>query len=429
MKRPREYMLLTLLTVAQAAAQVELTDRSRAATNVFSDVLSYATSDSGKSRIDVYVQVPYDEVRFVRSDDGFVATYDVAVIILTPEQEQVWNRVQTIEVRVKDFAQTVSNRQSSLKQMSFDVVPGKYDVRIEVRDPETRKSTTSRRKVSVPDFGATPLTISDVMLVSRLTTNGEKRSIVPNISGNIGENSEGFFIFYELYARAELEPVRFIATVVDAKGDSVMGVDRAETPTSSLHQVFMKFPESKLAVGTYTINVRASAVATKDGTSAATSRTFSVRWSDIPFSVTEIDKAIEQMRYIARENDIEHIRQGTTLEERRMRFLAYWLKRDPDPQTQRNELMEEYYQRVEYTNRTFGHYLEGWRTDRGMVYIRFGAPENVERHPFETNSRPYEVWRYYNLNYEFVFVDDTGFGDYRLRYPSTDLFGRDRPDN
>jgi len=73
--------------------------------------------------------------------------------------------------------------------------------------------------------------------------------------------------------------------------------------------------------------------------------------------------------------------------------------------------------------------LEGWRTDRGMVYIRFGAPENVERHPFETNSRPYEVWRYYNLNYEFVFVDDTGFGDYRLRYPSTDLFGRDRPDN
>ncbi|HEX9615291.1 MAG TPA: GWxTD domain-containing protein, partial [Bacteroidota bacterium] len=88
--------------------------------------------------------------------------------------------------------------------------------------------------------------------------------------------------------------------------------------------------------------------------------------------------------------------------------------------------MEEYYHRVEYANKNFGHYMDGWKTDRGMIYIRFGSPDNVERHPFDMNTKPYEIWYYYELERQFVFVDETGFGDYRLRYPTTDLWGRVR---
>ena len=41
-------------------------------------------------------------------------------------------------------------------------------------------------------------------------------------------------------------------------------------------------------------------------------------------------------------------------------------------------------------------------------------PKNLERHPFEMNSVPYVIWRYYSLRKVFVFADKTGFGDYRL---------------
>lgn len=53
----------------------------------------------------------------------------------------------------------------------------------------------------------------------------------------------------------------------------------------------------------------------------------------------------------------------------------------------------------------------------GMVYVTLGSPNNVERHPFEYDSKPYEVWDYYDINRRFVFVDQTGFGDYRLVTP------------
>jgi GWxTD domain-containing protein len=146
----------------------------------------------------------------------------------------------------------------------------------------------------------------------------------------------------------------------------------------------------------------------------------------MPITIVDLDKAIDQMRYIARDSDLDYIRAGGDAEEKRKRFVEYWAKRDPDPTTPRNELLEEYYRRVDFANKNFAHYLEGWRSDRGMVYIRFGPPENIERHPFDINTKPYEIWYYYQLQREFIFVDETGFGDYRLRYPTTDLWGRIR---
>ncbi len=61
-----------------------------------------------------------------------------------------------------------------------------------------------------------------------------------------------------------------------------------------------------------------------------------------------------------------------------------------------------------------------------MVFIILGPPNNVDRHPFEYDSKPYEVWEYYNLSKNFVFVDETGFGDYRLVTPMYGDFYRYR---
>jgi hypothetical protein len=60
----------------------------------------------------------------------------------------------------------------------------------------------------------------------------------------------------------------------------------------------------------------------------------------------------------------------------------------------------------------------------GMVFILFGSPSNVERHPFDIDAKPYEIWTYYDFNRSIIFVDETGFGDYRLLTPVWDLINR-----
>lgn len=410
-------------------AQTDMQARLQSTPMFFFDAMSYASESDSASRIDFYVQVPYEELRFIKEADRYVARYDVTLSITNIEQQLIQERAWSVDVRLPDFANTISRNAYSLTQRAVDVSPGNYQVAVHLRDSDSRKSGTVKRAMFVTDFKKDSLSLSDIMLVSRLTTDGGRKKIVPNISGNIGTLGEGFFLFFEIYNDAPGDSIELTWRIFDKDKEELGGSTQHEEVTDNRTQAFVKVEDLKLPVGTYLITVDAiprGKEGSLTGTKATTSRNFSVRWTDIPASIKDVKKAVEQLRYIAQPSEYDHIRDGETEEEIKKRFLEFWAKRDPDPSTEKNELMDEYYERVEYANKSFGHYMDGWRTDRGMVYIRFGSPDNVERHPFDMNTKPYEVWYYYEFERQFVFVDETGFGDYRMRYPTTDLWGRVR---
>jgi GWxTD domain-containing protein len=91
----------------------------------------------------------------------------------------------------------------------------------------------------------------------------------------------------------------------------------------------------------------------------------------------------------------------------RVRFYAsYWLGRDAD--------MAAFEQRCVESERYSRAFSEGWRTDRGRVYIIFGAPNDIEAVPLVIDRIPHEIWYYYGSgsSERFVFADRTGTGDY-----------------
>ncbi len=69
--------------------------------------------------------------------------------------------------------------------------------------------------------------------------------------------------------------------------------------------------------------------------------------------------------------------------------------------------------------------MEGWRTDRGHIYVRYGEPDYMVEEPFSLSHHPYQVWQYTRIspNRRFVFVDENEDGDYRLQYPYDGLGG------
>jgi len=393
------------------------------------EAVSYASEQPGKARVDVYVQVPYQELRFVKDGEQFVARYDVTFSVFTTQGQLAHERAWTEVVRVKDFSQTTSAKFYSLSHRPVEVEPGNYQASILIQDQDSRKTARRRRNLLVTDFSRDSLSLSDIMLVSRLSTSGEKRSIVPNISGTIGDQVEGFFLFVEIYSKVDCDSLQLRWRILDKQRREVLKDSQTEPSSGRVTQAFLKVDHPNLSAGTYFLNIDVTPLHTTQGQpalSASTSRTFTVRWSDLPPTVQDLDKAIDQMRYVARESEMEFIREAKDPIEKRNRFLEFWKKRDPDPRTPENELLEEYYNRVDYANKNFSHYTEGWRTDRGMVYIYLGAPDNIERYPFQSGSKPYEIWYYNQINRRYVFVDESGFGDYKLRSPLTDLWDRVR---
>lgn len=86
----------------------------------------------------------------------------------------------------------------------------------------------------------------------------------------------------------------------------------------------------------------------------------------------------------------------------------FWAKRDPTPQTEKNEFKEEYYRRLEYIKNAFLYgYKTGLETDQGKVYLYFGKPKVFPQ-------GEHEVWIYSTLpwmniakdSFNFVFSND-----------------------
>ncbi len=128
---------------------------------------------------------------------------------------------------------------------------------------------------------------------------------------------------------------------------------------------------------------------------------------------------LSQLRiYCSSPESLKELRNARTPEERKKAWEDFWARRDPIPQTMNNEALEEFLRRVDYANVHFSYFGNGWKTDRGRIYIRYGPPSEVESHPMERNSPPYEVWYYDEEGLVFIFMDRYGIGDYKLINPS-----------
>ena len=81
---------------------------------------------------------------------------------------------------------------------------------------------------------------------------------------------------------------------------------------------------------------------------------------------------------------------------------------DPTPKTEQNEVMEEFFDRVEYTSSNFPELGPGWQSDRGRVYILYGPPEHVELANQNSQGYKYEIW-HYPSGKQFILIINTMF--------------------
>ncbi len=140
----------------------------------------------------------------------------------------------------------------------------------------------------------------------------------------------------------------------------------------------------------------------------------------------------QEVKYIITDEEKSVFQKLQTVEERLNFIEQFWLRRDPTPGTIENEYKEEHYRRIAYANQHFASGIPGWKTDRGMIYIKFGPPDQIEAYPSgghysrpfwegggDTSTYPFEIWRYRHIagvgqDVEIEFVDDTLSGEYRI---------------
>ena len=93
---------------------------------------------------------------------------------------------------------------------------------------------------------------------------------------------------------------------------------------------------------------------------------------------------------------------------------SFWLAAGGDHDRAR-ELIRKFYNRVENSNKYFSSYLEGWRTDRGLVYIVYGPPNLVYKSSDSENWIYGEENNFNSLSFTFLkVINPFTDNDYRL---------------
>lgn len=387
------------------------------------DALNFYSSEGTKSRVDVYIDIPFGKLEFKKSkqEKGYVSEINLTIDVTDKSGKNVFTKTTKEELLSPkaDFEYLANTRKIITKNIFLN--PGDYKIKLTIYELSTQKTYDREKSVIVKDFTSLPLTLSDVMIVSKMEEVNGMKKITPEPSRNVS-TLDTFFLFFFVYNNSIIRETDIECRILNSSNEQVYktNINKELSVGGDIqNQMIISVSSSSINLGNYTVELKV----TSAGQSATSTSFFTNEIMDFPFSLKEIDKLIDQLQYISKDDEIKFIRAGKTDAEKQKRFIEFWLKKDPSPNTKRNEIMIEYYKRIQYANK---HYTtmwrEGWITDMGMVYIIFGLPGNIDRHPYEMDVKPYEVWDYYDINRQFIFVDNSGFGDYRLVTPIWDEF-------
>lgn len=373
----------------------------------FLDAANFKGKSVEKTRVDIFLQVPYSNLQFIKTPKGFSAEYTVSLIFYDKDKdniilERLWNE----KISADNFVKASSSKNYKFSYRSFELPPGDYVLRCNVLDKDSKKDFTLEAKIKVAEFNK-EIQFSDIIFIF----SERDGQIIPNVSNTFASVDSTLYFYFEIYT--EKKQSVSLEFEIKNKEEEILKKEIADYDlVKGANQIKYSIDASKASLGVYKLSIK---VRDEDwDVLVGMSKPFTSKIYGFPAAITDLEKAVEQMIYIANNDEIYEIEGAENYEAMLTKFKEFWKTKDPSPNTTENEVLFEYYRRVAYANKHFKHYFEGWKTDMGMIYIVLGPPNNVERHPFEFDQKPYEIWDYYDINQRFVFVDETGFGDYRM---------------
>lgn len=415
--------LFSLVFVANSLyAQVEF-DRARESflPSFYVDAIS-RRAENGDNKFTLYSKIPFDEIQFLKSEEGgFKAVYEMSITIFDDNDFQVDGTIFERMVTVSKYEQTNATDKYDVVQRSFNLKPGKYKFFVQLEDLDTHKIGILKEEIELPDYSNENLSISSILYSEKVKVDSTGTLVPQPLVGVPRTKTGNLYGFFTIYAE-DKGNFKVEVIVRNMRNKTLYKDKRKIKRTGSATPIAIAIPDAKLSLGTYNFQVKV-----KQGDhSASLQNEFKIFWQGLPLTSVDLKSAINQMDLIANHKDLKTIKDAPQSQQREF-FKLFWKQYDPTPGTDKNELMTEYYRRIQYANDNFRGLREGWKTDMGTVYILLGAPEEVVREmspqymTSSFSSRPVkalQIWKYHSLNRYFIFVDENGFGDYRLDNPA-----------
>lgn len=369
---------------------------------------SMASHDSATTKMVLFTKIPYDYFQFVFDSLRFRSKYEITVQILENENSITADKINKYQIEVNSFEKTNSRNDFAENTILFDLKPGKYECIVHLLDSETQKSLVKKKDLTVPDYSQ-EYTLSDIFFLKSKPDNLNIQNIKPLYPAVRSVADSGFSAFFYIVCRTQPVSVLLVYSIDNNQNDVVL---RDSVSIQADHEMIpVLIPlQKRMEFGQYTLHLTIRTVP-----EFSVQAPFFVQWGVQSVEIPDIQLMLDPLKLIMDQGLWKQI-QKMQPEEQKKAVQTFWRDRDPTPESEKNELEEEFFRRVVFTNRYFSRHAgarDGWNTDQGRIYITYGQPTEIERSPVASESQ-YEIWHYKNLGKKFVFMKKSKSGVFYL---------------
>ncbi|MBN2413835.1 GWxTD domain-containing protein [candidate division KSB1 bacterium] len=394
-------------------------------------------------------------LKYVPEEDGsFSAKFLVDAELI--DGDSVIAKKQWLNINKVDSLEQIDNNQRLYCANSFIIGPGEYQFKITISDPNAEdREAAGIFPVTITNFPENELLLSDLQFASSIqkdtsqsifVKNGYR--IMPNPMTLYGIGLPILYCYNEIYnlkTATTDSGAKYIVnySILDKDGKLVKTLpvkERTKPGTSSVEvnginvvtlisgpyfllmevedketgekvnaqRKFFVYREGDFAEGGALYKSREEIA--EEGSPGLDADRYDV------MSEKEIDLEFEYATYISSSEERSTFKK-LNLDGKRNFIKEFWAKRDQSAGTPANEYKQDYLGRVTLANRSYkGTFRSGWKSDRGRILLVYGKPDEIDRFPFSTENKPYEIWHYYSIQggVVFIFVDRRDMGDMEL---------------
>lgn len=379
---------------------------------------SFASASPDTTLVLASISIPSRALTFTREGDRYRAPYEVRLALSRAGVEAANVNVMEI-VRVGSFRETNRTDESVIFQHYFRVPPGAYTISVTVRDVGGSRTATQNATISVPFLGigrlSTPTPVYEA--TGRSVLDSIPRLLAsPRSSAVFGRDST-VAIYIEGYGPGTRLPVNFV--VRNDKGAQIWRDSVILARNGALFSGIVRVPISTVGVGIARVLFMRRDATVQDSVAAPLFVSFG---EDIP--LMSFDDMLGYLRFFATPSRLNALRTAP-LEKRATMWAEFLRATDPVPETPTNEDLQAYFGRIQEANVQFRMDRNpGWLSDRGMVFVALGEPDQVfDRNVNQTlsptqieSTARVQIWQYRQYNSQLVFYEDAG--RWRLTRPS-----------
>nr|MDK2851252.1 hypothetical protein [Candidatus Cloacimonadota bacterium] len=382
-------------------------------------------------------EIPYRSLLFLAHNNAFFAQVEVEIQVAN-QDSVIYTHQVSDNIGISSKHDASSNVKSYLNRISFLMSEEHYDISFTATDLLSKNSF-------VWSFGVDALSprsrISDLELNSRVYVDSsaylekfrrQGKVYEPTVSAILRRQyHENAHLYLEIYTpEEELGESQLLNLSLEQNGILIVDEYMDFIPTKPHESFTLKIPLTDLPAGKYQAWVSLQAREYQED------RDFEFVLSEEIETMLSIfnspDDEYQLMRYFMASNMPANW-DNMDIDTKRRHISNFWRNMAIATRMTETEVMDLINSRVEHANRFYSHLRPGWTTDMGRIYIRNGAPDDIEKGTSSDESRfvrkDYQIWKYHSGNRPvYIFIDIQMNNNYRLIYASGDDMEITNPD-